>query len=341
MEKKPSGRIVVVGGYGVAGSALVAELVDTTEAEIVIAGRDRSVAETAASRFPDRAVAAVCDADDEGSVGQVLEGADAVVHAAGPFDDRFPTVANVAADLGVHYIDISDSRDFFLTVRKAMDDREGLTAAVLCGLGATPGMTSMMARVAAEGYDSVEEIHIAVYRGGATPKGPAFVRSLVRTLPLDFPVLVNGGHHLSRAMTEWELIQFPEGFGKQWVYLTNAPDYEVMYRQFGLSTLKVKVGFEPHGFDRILRAFAIAAPLWQGRREEAVTNFAHRYASNAGGSVDGDAIMLRLYGRRAGLTDSTTLSISNRSGGRLLSIMPAAIAARAALAGELRRRGWG
>src|ERR1700733_3776541 len=76
-------KIVVLGGYGEMGTVVCSDLADTFKGEIVIAGRDKSKANTLAKSLKNKKIsAAYADISDSDSMDNTLEGADVVINAA-------------------------------------------------------------------------------------------------------------------------------------------------------------------------------------------------------------------------------------------------------------------
>ena len=83
-------RVVVVGGAGVFGSRLVRGLVQTTDAEIIVAGRNLARAE-AITRETGASGAVAVDRSHATAADIAALGAKVVMDAAGPFQGtRFP-----------------------------------------------------------------------------------------------------------------------------------------------------------------------------------------------------------------------------------------------------------
>ncbi|HET6403768.1 MAG TPA: hypothetical protein VFH78_03920 [Candidatus Thermoplasmatota archaeon] len=124
------------------------------------------------------------DVRDAASVGRALAGRDALLHAAGPFQEQRAGAARAAADAGVPYVDLSDDRAFSERVR-AVDARTPL----LTGMSTTPALAEALASRVGEGATC------AMYVGGANRQGPATMAFAARSrldgppLDVDFPRL--------------------------------------------------------------------------------------------------------------------------------------------------------
>ena len=76
-------EVIVLGGYGRVGSLCVRELLETTSARVVVAGRNAQRAESVALGFGERASGAYIDARDPRTFADQLESADLVVCCSG------------------------------------------------------------------------------------------------------------------------------------------------------------------------------------------------------------------------------------------------------------------
>jgi lysine 6-dehydrogenase len=153
-------RIIVLGGCGAMGSEATRDLAQTSDfEEIVIADADLERAQAlAAALGGDRVRAIRANASDEGGLTEILRGFDVLANCT-TYHFGF-IVARAAINAGVNYLDLGG---LFNTPRQLELDEEARKAGVtLClGCGATPGVTNLMAKSAADQLDSVDEVHIA------------------------------------------------------------------------------------------------------------------------------------------------------------------------------------
>lgn len=102
-------RVLVVGGYGNAGALITSGLLDSTAAEVVVAGRRAAQAEACAATMPPaqatRLTLQQLDATDRAAVESALAGVDLVVVAAGGTRVCL-TCADAAIATGTDYLDI-------------------------------------------------------------------------------------------------------------------------------------------------------------------------------------------------------------------------------------------
>ena len=128
------------------------------------------------------------DMRDVPAMMRALERADAVVHAAGPFQHQDPTVARAAAAMCIPYADISDDRAFSAGVR-VLD----ATAPLLTGMSTTPAVAEALIALARREDDADASPACAMYVGGANPQGPATLEFAARSrapgpsVVVDFP----------------------------------------------------------------------------------------------------------------------------------------------------------
>jgi saccharopine dehydrogenase-like NADP-dependent oxidoreductase len=152
-------RVVALGGCGGMGqfavrTALSYDFVD----EIVIADRDGARAQSFAEQCGSKASAVEIDVQDsEGLVG-LLRDRDILLTTVGPYYRFGVPILRSAIEARCHYIDICD--DWEPTLEMLDLDREAREAGVtaLVGVGASPGISNLLAVKAMSLLDTVEEL---------------------------------------------------------------------------------------------------------------------------------------------------------------------------------------
>ncbi len=153
-------KIIILGGCGAMGSEATRDLARTSDfEEIVIADADLARAEALAGELGGGRVSAIqVDASDEAALTGSLRGFDVVANCTTYHFGLVVTRAAIKA--GVNYLDLGG---LYNTPKQLLMDKDARRAGVtIClGSGATPGVTNLMARAAADQLDQVDEVHIA------------------------------------------------------------------------------------------------------------------------------------------------------------------------------------
>src|ERR1051326_4312358 len=174
-------RIIVLGGCGEMGSEATRDLARTSEfEEIVVADLNLEKAQALAAELGGgRVRAEKVDASDEEALSERLRGFDVVANCTTYHFGLNVTRAAIRA--GVNYLDLGG---LFNTPRQLELDAEARAAGVtVClGCGATPGVTNLMARRAADQLDEGEEVHVAF----ASPRSIAPSPGLLDTVLDEF-----------------------------------------------------------------------------------------------------------------------------------------------------------
>ncbi|MGL4744395.1 MAG: saccharopine dehydrogenase NADP-binding domain-containing protein, partial [Dermatophilaceae bacterium] len=155
----PGRRVVALGGAGAMGavsSRMLAAHPDITE--LVVTDLDDRRAAAVTTGLGVAATPLSLDLCDPAALHAAVAGADLVVNTTGPYD-RFGALAlDAAIAAGADYIDICDDPRPTLDMldRDAAARTAGTTAVI--GMGASPGVTNLLARVAADQLDDIDSI---------------------------------------------------------------------------------------------------------------------------------------------------------------------------------------
>jgi saccharopine dehydrogenase-like NADP-dependent oxidoreductase len=152
-------KVLALGGSGDMGRHAVRTALefDFVE-ELVIADLDADGAARFASSCGPRARAVAVDVQDEAALAALLRDADAVLNAVGPFYRFGVPILRAAIGARCPYIDICD--DWEPTLEMLDLDSEARAAGItaIVGLGASPGISNLLAVKAMAALDEVEEV---------------------------------------------------------------------------------------------------------------------------------------------------------------------------------------
>lgn len=238
-------RFVVVGGGGAMGRITVRALAEDSRVEaVVVADRDLAAAERTLAwlkKGRKKARAVACDVRDEAALAGLLAGSAAVLNAADyPFNLH---VMRAALAAKVSYADLGGL--FHMTKRQYELDAEyraaGITAAL--GIGSTPGITNLLARIAADQLETVERLDVRIGSGDYRPAGAPFappysMRTILDECSLEPMIYADGEWRAVKPMSGQEGIDFPEPIGHATAMYTLHSEVALFPVSFGHKGLK-------------------------------------------------------------------------------------------------------
>ena len=244
-------RAVVFGGAGVIGSCSVEYLSKLDKfSEIVIADINEKAAKKI-SRKNEKITFTKINAKDERSLIQSLNDADVAINCIGPFYKFAPFILKAAIKKGVNYVDVCDDYD---TTELLLDKfhKSALDANISCivGLGASPGLTNLIAAYGSKQFTSVEEIKIFVTRSIDEKAGAAIPYHMLHCWVGEIPIYVNGRFKKARGLVDGkEYVNFPKPFGQMPVYYFGHPETVTLPRYIkGVKNVCCKGSFIPSEF---------------------------------------------------------------------------------------------
>jgi saccharopine dehydrogenase-like NADP-dependent oxidoreductase len=233
-------RLIIIGGAGDMGRvACAATVADPEITSVVIADRDGDRAKSLASDLGHKAVGVALDITDHSALRAAIADTDVVLNTAGPFYLYGRPVLEAALEAGKHYADIAD--DWEPTIEMLELDgvarAKGVTAII--GIGASPGMSNLLAAVAHSELDTVDRLY-TVWRGGSgVPKAPenpedvkpaAAIEHWIHNLASPIRVWRDGAFRDAVALEEL-VIDYP-GIGSATVWTCGHPEPITLPRYF-------------------------------------------------------------------------------------------------------------
>ena len=223
-------NVLIYGAYGHTGRFVIAALLRQGLTP-VLAGRDPARLAALARQFPGLEVRQAA-ADDSRSLAAAVAGAGAVVNCAGPFLDTAVPVMTAAVRAGAHYLDVSAEQPAVQEVYRAFGQLGARPdVAVIPAMAFYGGLADLLATAAADGWESVDEVTVAIGLDRWWPTEGTRITGRRNTATR---LVVEGGHLVpvpqSAPRRDWE---FPAPLGRQAVTGIPFSEIVVMARHLG------------------------------------------------------------------------------------------------------------
>jgi len=223
---------------------------------ILAADREEERARAAAAIDPHRITPVAIDLADRPALVGLMRRATVVLNCAGPFYRWGRPAVEAALEAGTPYVDVNDDATSVAEVlnEPALDARARRDRRVaLVGTGTSPGLTTLLVRLGAEGMERVRRVTVAL--AATMPvRGRAVVEHVLHVLT--GPALVYRGGRLVTLppFSEAEAFTFPEVEGPVLCYAAGHPEPVVIPRFLpGVEEVVMKLGRIPNSLMEALR----------------------------------------------------------------------------------------
>lgn len=135
--------VLVLGAYGLAGRAIVEDLLSQTPLRVVAAGRDLA----RLSKLPGHArlTTQALDVTDHSGLRRACEDASLVINAVGPFAQLGADTARVVIQSGRHYVDCANEQIHYRRLQALDGEARDRGLLLVTAAGAIPGWSTMLA----------------------------------------------------------------------------------------------------------------------------------------------------------------------------------------------------
>jgi len=238
-------KIVALGGAGAMGRRAVIDLAakDTVE-KILIADYNLEAAEKLASELGEKCRAVKVDANDHVSLVETVKGYDVALGTIGPFYKYEGKVAKACIEAGVNYVSICDDYDAAMEFMALDEEAKKAGVTAITGVGWTPGITNVFARLAASELDEVDEIATSWGCHASDTEGKAVVLHYVHAVTGMIPSYIDGRITWIEAGSGLEKIKFPEPLGSMNVFHAGHPEPVTIPKYINARTVTLKGGLK-------------------------------------------------------------------------------------------------
>ena len=168
-----------------------------------------------------------------------------VINIIGPYFEFGDWIPRAAIQAGINYLDICDDHDItlkLLNLNKQVE-REGLT--FLINMGASPGLTNIMAKIGSKELDKVHSVRILWYEDTGEDIGLGALMHWAHIAMGKVPIYRNGKWMNVKALTEREIVKFPDPCGLIPIYYVGHPEPITIPRYIDTNEAVCKGGVLP------------------------------------------------------------------------------------------------
>ncbi len=248
-------HIIVLGGAGAMGRITVRTLTEYDDVDqITIADYNKSRAhELAVSLRSHKLQVRQIDVTDAERLDALLQGADVVLSAV-EYVFNLP-ILKACIRNKVHYADLGGLFHMSRTLLAMHDEVEAAGITAILGMGGTPGITNLLARMAVDKLERVESIKVQLGCGDETPStaplvAPYSIRTVLDEFTKQPQVFVNGTWHAQPPLTGQEELEFPLPVGHATaVYSLHSEcaTFPISFQDKGIRYVSFKIAF-PNDF---------------------------------------------------------------------------------------------
>ena len=223
-------KILALGGGGGMGRFAVRSLINHAKIEkIYVADINASSAKNFASNFDSRIEGFELDITNNESLINEMSKVDIVINTTGPFFKFGLPILKAAVETTTHYFDICDDWEPTEKMLLMNNDEKSSKITGIIGLGASPGLTNILAYLAILELDEVSKVYTGWNISGAKPEEKSSQKGVnaamvhgIEQVTGHVKVFNNGKYEMARPLKE-VIVNYPE-IGEKRAYIFGHPE---------------------------------------------------------------------------------------------------------------------
>ena len=329
-----------MGGCGEIGRYIAKDLVKSGVNVTIADVRERE-GKLLASKLGSRATFYKLDICQLDVLIEVLKDYKIVINNIGPYFEFGDWVPRAAINAGINYIDICDDHDVTFNLLNLHNyvEKENLT--FLINFGASPGLTNIMAKIGAESLDIVNLLRVLWYEDTGETIGLGQLMHWTHIAMGRVPIYRDGKWIRVRALTERELIKFPDPCGLVPTFYVGHPEPVTLPRYINTNEAICKGGILPESDIMLTKTIDKLIMVKNIKIIKLVSKFFLKILPLLTGKTEEREIISAFRSDVIGLKESRKRHLSYSVVGPVakLTATPASIAAQMLLKGEIKNTG--
>ncbi len=332
--------IIILGGCGEIGRYIAKDLVQQG-VNITIADIRELEGKRLSKKLGSRADFSKLDIRDFDKLVEKLKDFKVVINNIGPYFEFGSYVPRAAIQAGINYVDICDDHDVtneLLNLKKIIE-RENLT--FLINFGASPGLTNIMTKIGSEKFDHIDKLRILWYEDTGETIGLGQLMHWTHIAMGKVPVFINGSWSKLKALTQREVINFPDPCGSVPVFFVGHPEPVTLPRYINTKEAVCKGGILPESDVMLTKIIDKLVWIKNIKLIKLISTFFLKILPLLTGKVEDREIMSAFRSEIIGIKDQKEYHLLYTVIGQVakLSGTPASIAAQMLLNGEINAPG--
>ncbi len=232
-------RILLIGGTGVFGRRLAANLSRFEGLELLIVSRRQPKADAvAAALAPAKAIVRGVEMDHRKALRQSLTFLRPwlVIDASGPFQEAGYGIPQAAVEAGAHVIDLADACAYLRAYVETLDaPARAAGVAALAGASSTPALSGAVLRALAGDWRRIDTVEIAITPGGRSEVGQSVVSAVLGYAGQPVPLWREGRLQSTPGWCHGRVIDIP-GLGRRRVAPVETFDAERIGNRYAVAS---------------------------------------------------------------------------------------------------------
>jgi len=239
-------KVLIIGGYGNFGSFISKSLSSEAGIQLFIGGRSiKKAREFCAGLSSNHQVKAVV-LDINRNLGEVLKNIQPqlIIHTSGPFQTQGYQVAELCIELGIHYVDLADAREFVVGIDTLDESAKKHDVCVYSGASSVPCLTSAIVDHYQSEFDELIGLDYGITTAQKTTRGLATTAAILNYTGKVFHTLIGGD---LRPVYGWQSLHGRRYSDLGWRLLGNCdvPDLSIFPNRYpGLKNQRFYAGLE-------------------------------------------------------------------------------------------------
>jgi hypothetical protein len=332
-------KVVVYGGDGFFGRLVVEDLLQNSDARIVIASRHPK---TNRLPFSPRLKFVQSDLNNPAAVRETINATRVVINCTGPFQSASPSLLRACIEKRVDYVDVADDRAFVEACYALRGPIEKAGIRTLIGCSVVPGLSTLLCAMLREQIPQFVTTKICISPGTRRPRGSGSFLCLLSTVGQTYEIPAAGGPRTVTGWTGREAVMFPAAMGRRSGYLVvDIPDYFTQRVYFNTPNVEFRIGSELAVLNKALSAIrwtrehlGIPKGRWFLVPARALIHLAAPFGTTQGG------VMVEVSGKdTVGQPTTRALCVYAPERGEVIPAILPSLAAQMILSGEIKQTG--
>jgi len=237
--------VLVLGGYGVFGRRISANLAKRPEIDVIIGGRHPAAAQELIRTLRTERVRPLgVDLSKPAAISTLVAAKPTVlVDTLGPFQSRNLALPRRCAEHGIHYVDIADARTRATDIASLDAAARLERAAIISGASTVPAFTTAIVDELVPNPREVVAIDVGISPGHRTPRGIATVSAILGYCGQPIPPVC--GDAETYGWGDLVRYPYPDPVGERWLANVDTPERLLWRARYpALEEAHVRAGLE-------------------------------------------------------------------------------------------------